>query len=222
MVDLRARSVFLDVCTQHDYLSPAGAAPSINAPQASRHIKRLVAFARWAKLPIVSCVDVRRVDEVRGLPNPTCVLGTAGQRKVGFTLLPTRVLIDSDNCLCVPMDVLDRHQQAILTKSHRDPFTNPKLDRLLTELPSTRFVVMGVSLECSIRLLILGLILRQRRVALVSDACGYWNESEAEMTLRQLEAKGCELVTTQDLINQELLPLRRRPLRRFRDRRSVA
>ena len=75
---------------------------------------------------------------MRGLRNPHCVLGTLGQQKLRFTLLPRRVVVESDNRLCVSLDLLTRFQQAILSKRHRDPFTNPKLDRLLTEMPTQR------------------------------------------------------------------------------------
>lgn len=222
MLTSRKPHVLVDVCTQRDYLDMFGARPVANAATVARNVKHLMAFARWAKLPAVSCIDVRRVDDARGLNCPTCVDGTIGQRKLPFTLLPSRVLIDSDNCLCVPLDLLDRHQQAILTKESRDPFTNPKMDRLLTEMPSTGFVIFGVGLELSIRLLVLGLMLRGRKVTLVTDACGFWCDAEADMTQRQLEAKGCHLATTTQmidtLVHADRFTRSRRPLRR----RSVA
>lgn len=218
----RRSDVFVDMCTQRDYLAPEGAHRSLNAPQIIPNIKHLMAFARWARMPTLSCVDARRPQDVRGLPHPDCVIGTPGQRKLPFSLLPDRVLIDSDNCLCVSLDLLEQHQQAILTKQHRDPFTNPKFDRLLTEMPSRRFVVFGVSLETSIRLLVLGLMLRHRRVAVIQDACGWWDASEGSMSLRQLAAKGCELMTTQQLIESSLARYRRNGRTRVPRRRSVA
>jgi nicotinamidase-related amidase len=197
----RISDVFLDVCTQRDYLSPDGARRIVNADRITTNIKHLMALARWARLPTLSCVDACRPHEVRGVPHPFCVLGTLGQQKIPCSLLPDRVVIESDNCLCVSLDLLLQHQQAILVKGHRDPFTNPKLDRLLTEMPTRRYVVFGVSLETSIRPLVLGLLLRRRHVTLVPDACGYWNYNEAEMTLRQLAAKGCQMLTTQQMVS---------------------
>jgi len=163
-----------------------------------------MALARWAKIPILSCVDVRRPQDVLGLPHSACVLGTPGQRKLSCSLLPSRVQVEGDNCLCVSLNLLNEFQQAILAKEHRDPFTNPKLDRLLTELPSRRFIVFGMSLETSVRLLTLGLMLRERPVALVHDACGWWDAEEGEMTLRQLAAKGCQLLGTRQVIESTL------------------
>lgn len=217
----RKVDVFVDMCTQRDYLTPLGAQPTLNAHHILPNLRRLMAFARWAGVPTLSCVDARRPGEVRGLPQSHCVLGTPGQLKLPFTLLPDRVQIESDNCLCISLDLLQHHQQAILAKEHRDPFTNPKLDRLLTELPIRRFVVFGVSLETSIRLLALGLLLRSRRVAVVWDACGWWNAGDGDMALRQMVAKGCELVTTRQLVEVALSQHRRNGHHRYR-RRSVA
>jgi len=219
---LHKSDVFLDVCTQRDYLLSGGARVCVNAADVLANLKRLMAFARWEKVPTLSCVEGRRPDEVRGIPNPDCVLGTPGQQKIGFTLLPSRTVVESNNSLAVPLDILEHTQQAILIKRHRDPFTNPKLDRLLTEMPARRFVVFGVPLESSIRLLILGLLLRLRKVTLVADACGYWSPNEAEMALRHLSAKGCEIVTTEQLIQTTIN--QRRPMVRVRTRhrRSVA
>jgi len=217
----RRPDVFVDMCTQRDYLALDGASPSLNASQITPNLKHLMAFARWAHIPTLSCVDARRPGDVRGLAASNCVLGTRGQQKLPFTLLPDRVQIDSDNCLCVSLEVLQQHQQAILVKEHRDPFTNPKLDRLLTELPIRRFVVFGVSLETSIRLLALGLLLRHRRIAVVQDACGWWDAEDGEMALRQLAAKGCELLTTAQLLETSLGQHKRNGHHRYRSR-SVA
>lgn len=215
----RPVDVLVDICTQRDYLASDGAHPTTNAAAIRANLKRLMALARWAKLPVLSCVDARRPLDVRGARSPDCVVGTLGQRKLSCTLLPDRLLIDSDNCLCVSLDALQAHQQAILPKNHRDPFTNPKLDRLLTEMPTSRFIVFGVGLESSIRLLALGLLLRHRNVTVIHDSCGHWDPEEADMTLRQLAAKGCDLLSTQQYIEATLTQYR--PVRAAR-RRSVA
>jgi len=214
--------VWLDLCTQRDYLSPDGARPVLNVREILPNIKHLMALARWAKLPTLSCVDGCRPEAVRGIPRPCCVLGTLGQRKIHFSLLPDHVWIDGDNHLCVPLDVLQQHQQVILLKQHRDPFTNPKLDRLLTEMSVRRFYVFGVALEVSVRLLVLGLLLRNRRVTLVRDACGYFHAGEADMALRQLAAKGCEILPTAEVVRKKLIELSRRRGNGLNHRRFVA
>jgi nicotinamidase-related amidase len=217
----RNGDVFVDLCTQRDYLAASGTRPVSNASDVRASLKRVMALARWARIPLLSCVDAYRPVDVRGLARPQCVIGSGGQRKLACTLMPDHVFVDSDNCLCVSLDIFETHQQAVLSKAHRDPFTNPKFDRLLTEMPNRRYVVFGISLEESVRLLTLGLMLRHRPVTVVRDCCGWWDQEEGEMTLRQLEAKGCELITAQELVQRTLAaqkPARRDVVRR----RSVA
>lgn len=204
MALLDKSDVFVDLCTQRDYLAPDGARPCGNATQIVPHLRRLMACARWEHIPLISCIDARRPDEVRGQPCPDCVTGTRGQQKPSFTLMPRRGVIESDNSLAIALDVLQHVQQAILVKRHRDPFTNPKLDRLLTEMPARRFVVFGLPIESSLRLLVLGLLLRGRKVALIEDAVGFWNQNEAEMALRQVLAKGCEAISTETYVQTAL------------------
>jgi nicotinamidase-related amidase len=212
----------VDVCTQRDYLFPDGAQPCVNCREALCSIKHLFAFARWAKVPVLSCVEARRPQDVRGLIQASCVLGTRGQLKLPCSLMPSRGAIDSDNCLCVSLEVFQAWQQVILYKEHRDPFTNPKLDRLLTELPARRFVLLGAGLECTVRLLALGLLLRHRRVAVVYDACGWWNGEDGAMAMRQLGAKGCELLSVEQYIQSSAAQFRRNLHLRPTRRRSVA
>lgn len=215
MKQVDSPDILVDVCTQWDYLDPRGNRPCVNSARVVSNLRHLMATARWLKLPVLSCAEVRRPDETRGVERPDCVLGTAGYEKLGCTLLPRRIVVESDNRLCVPLDIFESFQQAILAKRHRDPFTNPKLDRLLTEVPARRFVIWGVALEASIRLIVLGLLLRGRSVAVVHDACGCWNQGEADMSLRQIAAKGCELLTTERFVHAALAS--RRPAHSLRN-----
>src|SRR5262249_51982843 len=142
----------------------------------------------------------------------------AREKMLPFTRLQSYSVVESDNCLCMALDILQHVQQAIFTKVQWDPFTNPKLDRLFTEMPARRFVVFGVPLESSVRLLALGLLRRCRRVAVVTDACGYYNESEGNMVLRQLGVKGCELLTADAYLQNRLAEMSRGDRVRLRRR----
>lgn len=214
--------VFVDVCIQRDYVSPRGTRRCINAEQIRANVKHLIAYARWAKLSVLSCIDRRRANAIGGDMYCSYSRRSPEQEKPPFSLLPSHTVIESDNCLCVSLDLLQRYQQVILTKWHRDPFTNPKLDRLLTELPARRFVLFGVPIESSLRILALGLLLRKRRVALVYDACGYWDVDQANMALRQLGVKGCELCSTERLIRTAVTRLGNHYRERNGDDLSVA
>jgi len=216
------REVFVDLCIQREYLTPNGARCCRNAEEVALSVKHLMAFARLAKIPVLSCVDVNRGNRI-GSEFVSVVSREAPEKqKAAFTLLPHRTIIESDNSLCVPLDVLQRYQQVIFTKVHRDPFTNPKLDRLLTEMPARRFIVFGIPLETSMRILVLGLLRRRRRVVLVTDACGYWSRREADMVARQLGVKGCVLSTANEYLSSALALIARRLKIRIRPSQSVA
>lgn len=222
MRELGKTDVLIDLCTQRDYLLPTGARCVANADQILTRFKRLMSWARWGKLPILSSVDVSRPEEARGVHQPACVAGTWGHRKIGYSVMPNRIVLESDNGVCVPLDLLRHYQQAIFTKRHRDPLTNPKLDRLVTEMPARRFLVFGVALDSCICPLVLGLLLRGRAVVLVGDACGFWDESDADFSLRQLDAKGCRITTVDAIIRESGTLQRMRATARRRNNRSVA
>ncbi len=216
------RDVFVDLCTQREYLSQDGPRRCQNAAQVALNVKHVMAFARLAKVPVVSCVDVNGANWIGREFVSILSREAPDEQKAAFTLLPHYTVIESDNSLCVPLDVLQRYQQAIFTKVHRDPFTNPKLDRLLTEMPARRFVVFGIPLETSLRVLVLGLLRRKRRVTLLTDACGFWNRQEADMVVRQIGVKGCRLMTADEYLGGALSLIARRLKLRIRPSRSVA
>ncbi len=216
------QDVFVDVCIQREYLTRNGQLPCCNAGQVALNAKHLMAFARLAKVPVLSCVDVNRGNRIG--PEFVSIVSQAAphERKAAFTLLPHYIVVESDNSLSVSLTLLQQYQQAIFTKIHRDPFTNPKLDRLLTEMPARRFIVFGIPLETSLRILVLGLLRRKRRVTLLTDACGYWNRQEADMVLRQLDVKGCKLTPANEYLRSALLGMARKLGIRIRSSRSVA
>lgn len=219
MLDLARQDVLVDLCAQREYLERGSPNCSMNSTQAVENIKSLMAFARWAKSPLLSCVDRTQPHQIGDGYVAIHMVGDVLDQKAAHTLMPTHTVVPCDNCLSVPLTLLDHVQQAIFTKHHRDPFSNPKFDRVLTELPARRFVLFGTLLESSLRMLALGLLRRCRHVTIVQDACGYANFEEALMVLRQLDVKGCELVTTQNYLSASisaLAPRRRARLRRGR------
>ncbi len=214
------QDVIVVVGVQRDYLTRESTRCR-NAESIVRQIRRLMAYARRKRVPVISCLDAYPMRNGKPLPTPAGCNGHGRLRDCvpSFGIMPDHVVIEGDNCLCVALDVLKQHHQAFLIKEQPDPYSNPKLDRLLTEMPARRFVVCGAPLETSVRMLALGLIRRQRRVILLHDACGYYNADSAAMTLRQLDVKGCRLVTTSRYLEHVLRP---RPRRLRPDSRSVA
>jgi Isochorismatase family len=219
MRDVSSSDVFVGLAVQREYLD-GGIQPCANSAALPRAVRQLMVLSRWSGQRMLSCVDVHRPHDIGdGFVGLGFDDAAPCSKMPSYCLLPKRTVVQSDNCLCVPLDLLEKHQQAVFVKVHKDPFTNPKLERLFTELPARRFVVFGAPLESSVRLLVLGLLRRSRRVLIVEDACGYFRQSEAAMTLRQLHVKGAEISSADTYVRDAVARLSQRPRRR---RRSVA
>ncbi len=222
MNECSRKDVLIDLCVQRAYLEPSSAHCIANRAQVFPNLKRLMAFARWVKQPLISCVDVDAANRIGDQFVALQGVSTPLRQRYGFSVLPDHHLVESDNSLSVSLDILETHQQVVVTKVHRDPYTNPKLDRLLTEMPARRFVVFGVTLEASIRMLVLGLLRRNRHVLLIDDACGFHHAQEAGLVLRKLLVKGCQATSTLAYIRDRASAMKPvRPLR-LRVNRSVA
>jgi nicotinamidase-related amidase len=222
MPDFGKSDVFVDLGVQRDYLNGNPTLRCRNATSVTSATKRLMALARWSKLPVLSCVDVHRPHDIGDQFVEAPADASPREKMLPFARLSNYTVVESDNCLCIALDVLEQFQQAIFTKVQWDPFTNPKLDRLLTEMPAQRFVLFGVPLESSVRLAVLGLIRRCRRVAVISDACGFFSDNAANMVLRQLGVKGCEVMTSDAYLRSKLAEMSRRERMKLRSRRFVA
>lgn len=202
--------ILIDLCTQQDFLLPTGLHPIADQDNTVRQMKRVVAWARQRRVPIVSAVHARRrCEKSTGLP-AFCIDGTEGQRKVAFSLMPNMLMLEADNSLAVPIDALSKHRQVVLRKRSDDFLGNPKADRLLSEIRVAEFVVFGVGIECSIKSLVLGLIARRKKVVVVRDACGYWDTDKADLAVRLMEAKGAKFVDADALRTLPAIRLRKR------------
>lgn len=195
--------VVLDLNTQRDFCDPEGAHPVRNVCQLTDTLPRLVEWTKRQRVPIISSMDSHRRNEIqRSVSQEHCIDGTPGQRKLPYTILATAVAVEVDNTLSVPLDLFGTHQQVIFRKRTPDLFGNPKADRFLTQLAANEFVICGVGLEYSVRTMALGLLGRGRKVTVVYDACGYWTAPDADLALRQLRAKGADIVSVDQLVRR--------------------
>jgi len=92
--------------------------------------------------------------------------------------------------------MLRRYQQVIFHKRCVDPFDEPRIDRVLSEVCAAEFVLMGAAAEGAVKAAALGLLQRDKKVSIVIDAVGYHDNREAKMAFRKMEAKGAKLVET--------------------------
>jgi len=196
----RRRQVVIDVNTQKDFLLADGKVCIRNHRRVLAHIRRVMAWARYNEIPIISTCEVYpNSNNDNGAEIKYCIDGTEGQRKVGYTLLKNRVSFAADGNTDLPRDMLRRYQQVILHKRCIDPFDEPRIDRLLSELRAGEFILIGASSEGAVMATALGLLQRGKKVSVVVDAVGSRNGKEGKLALRKMEAKGAKLIETKKL-----------------------
>lgn len=199
MVRAKRRQVLVDVNTQRDYFVADGAVCIRNHRRVLAHIRRLIAWARRHDIPLISTCEVYPEHNGHNGDAPYCVDGTSGQLKIGYTLLPSRVSFPADGSTDIPKDMLRRYQQVILHKRCTDPFDEPRIDRILSEVCAAEFLVLGACAEGAVKAAVLGLLQRDKKVSVIIDAVGYHDNHEAKMAFRKMEAKGAKLIETRRL-----------------------
>lgn len=215
------KQLLIDLNTQRDFLCRDGAVKVVNRIQVLPAVRAIIRWARIQQVPIVSTIEAHRPNETTNTRPRHCIDGSLGQRKLPFTLLPGRILVEADNTHALPTDLLSRYRQIIFRKRTADLLANPKADRLLSHLDVENIYVFGMTVETSVKPLVLGLLARNRPVSVIADACGWWDPLEADLAFRQMATKGARLIQTADLVGQVASPSRPGPAPRRLSRRRA-
>jgi nicotinamidase-related amidase len=198
LVRVRRKQILVDVDTQKDFLLAGGKACIGNHRRVLAHIRRVMAWARRRGVPIISTAEVHP-DNNGEIKIGYCIDGTDGQKKIRYTLFNNRVSFAADGNTDLPRDMLRRYRQVILHKRCVDPFNEPRIDRLLSEVRANEFIVIGTSLEGAVEATVLGLLQRGKKVTIIIDAVGSHNKREAKLALRKMETKGAKVIETRKL-----------------------
>ena len=196
--------LLIDVDTQRDFLLPTGRACVRNQADVLANIRRMIAWARRENISVISTAEV--YPNNNGCSEVSyCLDGTEGQKKVPCTLLNDRVSFPADNKNALPADVLLAYRQVILHKRCIDPFEEPRIERLLSEVEADEFILIGAGTEDAVRATAIGLLHRGKRVRIIVDALGSHNKRKAKLALRKMEAKGAKLVEAKDVAGASYL-----------------
>ncbi len=203
-VRARRRRVLIDINTQRDFMLATGKACIRNHRRILTHIRRLMAWARYHNISIISIAQVYP-NTGTDLDTRCCIDGTDGQQKIRYTLLNERISFPADGSTDFPRDILRCYSQVILHKRTVDPFQEPRIDRLLSELRANEFMLFGVTAEGAVMAAALGLLQREKKVTIVVDAVGSHNTKEGRLAIRKMEAKGARLIETKKLVGDSHL-----------------
>jgi nicotinamidase-related amidase len=180
------RTLLIDINTQKSLFFAEGGYCIRNHRRVLARIRRIMAWARSNRIATISICRVH--------PD-----GVNGQEKISYTLLNNRFKYPAISKTDLARDLLRSYRQVILTKRCLDPFDEPLIDRLLSEVRASRFILIGAALEGAVKLVALGLLQRGKKTVVVTDAVGIHNRKEANLTLRKLETKGAKLVKAEHL-----------------------
>lgn len=194
----RRKWILIDIDTQKEFFIHGPNTCIRNHRRVLGNVRRIMAWARHNNIRIISICDVHNnnngSNQVNHDPN-----GTDGQKKIRYTLLCNRTYFVADGSTDLPEDVLQRYRQIILPKRCVDPFDEPRIERLLSEVRADNFVIIGASIEDSIKATALGLLQRGKEVIIIVDAVGAFDRRKAELALRKMGAKGAKLIETKKL-----------------------
>lgn len=192
------KHVLVDIDTQNDFLSPWGNACVLNREKILANIRRIMAWARYENVPVISTAEVYPNTNAHTLFGH-CLDGTNGQQKIHYTLLSNRISFPADGWNALPADLLLTYRQVILHKRCIDPFEEPRIERLLSEVKADEFILIGTCTEEAVKATALGLLHRGKKVRVIVDAVGSHTENEAKLALRKIQAKGAKLIKTKDI-----------------------
>ena len=200
LTKIRRKQIIIDIDTQKDFFLDDGKVRVGNRRRILIHIRRVMALARVKNIPVISISQVHPENN-----GGYCVDGTEGAKKIPYTLLSNRASFSADNNTDLPVDVLRRYRQIILHKRCVDPFEEPRIDRLLSEIRANEFVLIGACIEGAIEATALGLLQRGKKVSVVVDAIGAQDKQKAKHALRKIAAKGARLIETKKLAGESHL-----------------
>ena len=189
------KTVYFDIDTQMDFMTPAGA---LTVPGAERLIPAIAALNQkaWARgEAVVSTVDAHAENDAEFRVWPAhCVRGTLGQAKPEATLDKGRVVVPS-----VAGAAIVDAPQYVVEKQALDCFTNVNMRALLERLGAERYVVYGVVTEYCVRCALMGLLGTGARVEMVEDGVMALSEGDGRRTVAEFVSAGGVLTTVAEV-----------------------
>jgi nicotinamidase-related amidase len=197
---MRYDRILLDVQVQRDFFAPGGTFYTQQTDKVARQIQRLFVWAKTDGIPVISTVLRVRPDRPSPFGTPACLEGTRGERRLPRTLLPRRIDFGLRNVTDLPPKVFRQYRQLIFEQRVTDIFTHSRLERLITELGPSTFVLCGAGLAHGVFQAAVGLRSRDLGVILVSDAVLALPGEKAEMAILCMEAKGVVFAPTRLIV----------------------
>lgn len=205
MAAIEKQPLFFDVDTQIDFIETSGALYVPGAETLKPRFRQLIRYARINHIPVWGSVDAHRPEDAELKRNDGpfpdhCMQGSPGQQKIAETMPTNPTWIENRPYSRAELTEILRHPDEIyFLKQSFDMFDNPNLEFLIKDFNPV--VVFGVATDYCVRAAAEGFLTRRKTVYLVKDAIKAVTPEEGENALQKMQAKGCIIVTTDDIVN---------------------
>ncbi|MCP4256358.1 MAG: cysteine hydrolase [Planctomycetes bacterium] len=192
-IPLNQRQIVVDVDTQEHFFLDNGPICVRGHLNVLDNIRRVMAWVRMRRIHMVSTVQMFPGNVIHHNSNITCGLGL---KKINCTLHNKHISFDATDYTDLPGRILRQYNQVILYKRYFDPFEEPRAERILTESEADEFILIGAPAEGAVRATALGLLHRQKKVTVLTNATGSLNVASGRIALRHMKARGAILTNT--------------------------
>ncbi|MGC9364232.1 MAG: cysteine hydrolase family protein [Fidelibacterota bacterium] len=205
MTNLEKQPLFFDVDTQIDFIETAGALYVPGAETLKPRFRQLVRYARINHIPIWGSVDAHHPEDAElnrnDGPFPDhCMQGSPGQPKIAETMPTNPTWIENRPYSPAELTEILRHPDEIyFLKQTFNMFDNPNLESLVSDF--NPIVVFGVATDYCVLAAVMGFLDLGKTVYLVADAVKAVTPEDGQNALKKMQAKGCLIVTTDDIVN---------------------
>lgn len=203
--------VFFDVDTQRDFIMPDGCLSIKGADRIEPNLFKLSDYSSTKRVAWFSTMDSHVLDdmEISSEPDfkttfpPHCMNATAGEERIAATFHPNPLVLDMRTRSPVePWPYIQTHFDSIVFKKNNiDVFSNENLDRVLSCVKPSVFVVFGVATDFCVKSAVEGLLLRNLKVVLVKDAVYAIDQDVEKFLFNDWERQGVKLMATEQVTN---------------------
>ena len=194
------RQILIDIDTQSHFFRQRSSVCIRNPRGTLANIRKVMGWAQTYHIPTISTLQTPPSHSTCLHAPKTCRLSI---NKPTCTVCRNHLCLPAADTLDWSISVWDRYDQIILQKRCFDPFEELRIDRIFTELPVEEYILIGAPLEGAVKATALGLLLRGKRVTMVTNAIGELDQAAGQRMLDRMDAKGVRLVKANALIRSQ-------------------
>ena len=185
------RRILIDIDTQSHFFCRHSPVRIKNARSTLSNIQKVMEWARMNNIPTISTLQLNP-SHFTHVNTPE--IEHADLRKQACTICPNHLMLPAADSLDWSTSTWDHYDQVIIQKRSFDPFDEPRADRIFTEIAAEECILIGTPFEGAVKATAMGLLLRQKKVTMVTNAIGTLDLAAAEKMMDLMDAKGVRLV----------------------------